>query len=72
MQRPILSQGNHAFSERSHCLGFGQSCLDALVLNQAANLVRQQRLSMLGGAPELNRLFLVSHEKGSGLSTDYG
>src|ERR1017187_205273 len=66
VQRSFLAERHHFLRQRTHCFRFGQCGLDALVFDQAANLIGQQRLSMLGGSPKLNRFFLMSHCKPRG------
>ena len=50
-----------ARNPRANGLCFGQGGLDSLMLDQAANLIGKEGFAMLGGAAELDRLFLVSH-----------
>src|SRR5713101_2509137 len=62
VDRAIFSERDHPFRERTNCLRLGQRGLDALMFDQGANLISQQRFTVLSRATELNRLFLVSHD----------
>src|SRR5205823_12095179 len=61
VKRAIFSEGYHFFGERTNGLGLGQCGFDTFVLDQAANLIGEQRFAMLSGASELDRLLLVPH-----------
>src|SRR6185369_16530466 len=61
MNRSSFTEGHHLFRERSNRFRFGQSCFDALMLDQRANLIRQHRFAVLSRAAELDRLFLMPH-----------
>ena len=61
MKRAIFSEGYHFFGERTNGLGLGQCGFDTFVLDQAANLIGEERFAMLSGTPELDRLLLVPH-----------
>jgi hypothetical protein len=61
MNRSFLAEGHHFFRERSNRFRFGQRRLNALMFDQRANLIRQQRFAVLSRAAKLDRLFLVSH-----------
>src|SRR2546430_10937159 len=63
MDRPFFAEGDHFFRERPNCFGFRQRRADALMLDQAANLICQQSFPMLGRASELYRFLLVSHRE---------
>jgi hypothetical protein len=56
-----LTQSDHPLGKRPNRLCFRQSGLDAIMRDQAANLVRQQQISVLGFAAQLNRLLCVTH-----------
>src|SRR6476660_2432409 len=63
MDRPLFAEGDHFFRERPDRFGLRQRGTNTLMLDQAANLICQQRLSMLGGTTELYRFLLVSHRE---------
>src|SRR5439155_10567347 len=62
MNRSLFSERNHLFRERSNRLRFGQRCFDALMFDQGANLICQQRFAVLSRAAKFDRLFLVPHK----------
>src|SRR4029453_6446976 len=62
VNRSSFAEGHHLFRERSNRFRFGQSCFDALMLDQGANLIREQRFAVRSRATELDRLFLVLHK----------
>lgn len=57
-----FAQGNHSFGKRPDGFGLGQSRLDSIVLDKAANLVRQQKIPMLGFTTQFNRLLQMTHK----------
>jgi hypothetical protein len=61
MNRSSFAEGHHLLREWSNRFRFGQCCFDALMLDQRANLIRQQRFAVLSRAAELDRPFLVPH-----------
>src|SRR5205807_8393947 len=61
MDRSFFAKRDHFFRERAHRFGFCQGGANALMLDQTANLICQQRFSMLGSATKLYRFLLVSH-----------
>ena len=63
MDRPFFAEGDHFLRERPDRFGFRQRGTNALMLDQAANLICQQRFPMLGRASELYRFLLVSHRE---------
>jgi hypothetical protein len=63
MDRSFFTEGDHFFRKRADCFGFRQRGTNTLMLDQAANLICQQRFSMLGRASELHRFLLVSHRE---------
>ena len=63
MDRPFFAEGDHFFRERPDRFGFRQRGANTLMLDQAANLICQQGLSVLGGTTELYRFLLVSHRE---------
>src|SRR5713101_949988 len=63
MNRSLLTERHHLFRERSNRLCFGQRGLNALMLDQGANLVRQEGFAVLSRAAKLDRFFLVSHTR---------
>src|SRR6266487_5165539 len=63
MDRSFFAEGDHFFCERADRFGFRQGGANALMLDQTANLICQQRFSVLGGATELYRFLLVSHRE---------
>src|SRR5205085_759675 len=75
MERSLFTEGHHLFRERANGLGFRQGSFDPLVLDQTTNLIREQRLPVLGGPPELDRFLLMSHgfvlDAGRCLTTGY-
>jgi hypothetical protein len=62
MNRSSFAKGHHLLRKRSNRFRFGQCCFDALMLDQRANLIREQRFAVLSRAAELDRLFLVPHK----------
>jgi len=60
---PFFAEGDHFFRERPDRFGFRQRGTNTLMLDQAANLICQQRFPMLGRASELYRFLLVSHRE---------
>ena len=62
VDRSFLSERHHFLRERSNRLRLGERRLDALVFDQGANLIGQQRLAVLSRAAKLKRLFLVPHD----------
>src|SRR5437660_9306351 len=63
MDRSFFAKRDHFFRERAHRFGFRQGGANALMLDQTANLICQQRFSVLGSATELYRFLLVSHRE---------
>ena len=61
MEVAPLAQSDHPFSVRPNSLCLRQSRLDPIVRDEAANLVRQQQIPMLGLAAQFDRLFCVAH-----------
>jgi hypothetical protein len=57
-----LAEGHDLLSNGAGCLGFRQGGGDALVLDQAANHVRQHRIAMLELAAQFGSAFKVSHK----------
>ena len=62
MQIAALSQSDHFFRVRTNRLRLRQRCFDAAMLNEAANLIRQQQVSMLGLPAQFNSLLPVTHK----------
>src|ERR1700722_6608293 len=62
MEIAPFTESDHPFGKRPHSLCFRQSRLDSTVLDEAANLVRQQQIPMLGFAAQLNRFLCVTHK----------
>jgi hypothetical protein len=56
-----FAQSDHPLSIRSNSLCFCQSCLDSIVCDEAANLVCQQQIPMLGFPAQFDRLLCVTH-----------
>jgi hypothetical protein len=63
VERAGLSESHHFFRERTNGLGLGQSGFDALVFDEAANLIGEQRFAVLSRAAELDRFLLVPHDR---------
>jgi hypothetical protein len=63
MDRPFFAEGDHFLRQRPNRFGFRQRGTNTLMLDQAANLICQQGLSVLGGTTELYRFLLVSHRE---------
>src|SRR5437588_10717567 len=61
MDRSFFAKRDHFFRERADRFGFCQGGANALMLDQTANLICQQRFSVLGSATTLYRFLLVSH-----------
>lgn len=61
MEIPLLAEGDHPLGERLGRLGLGEGGLDAAVLDEAADLIRQERIAVGLRAAELDGLFLVTH-----------
>jgi hypothetical protein len=61
VDRTFLAEGHHLFGERPDRFRLGEGGFDSLMLDQAANLVREQRFAMLGFAAESHRFLLMSH-----------
>jgi hypothetical protein len=57
-----FAQGDHPFGIGPHRFCLRQSRLDSIVLDEAANLIRQQEIPMLGFAAQFDRLLLVTHK----------
>jgi|ERR1700730_8591476 hypothetical protein len=56
-----FSERNHLFGIRTYSLCLSQSSSDSIVLDEAANLVCEQQISMLGLPTQLDRLLRVAH-----------
>ena len=63
VDRTVLAQRHHFFRERANGFRFRERGFNALVLDQAANLIGEQCLPMFCGAAELDRFLLVSHAR---------
>jgi hypothetical protein len=57
----IFAERDHPVRERTNSFCFGERRLDPTVLDQAANLVREQRFAMFGLSAEPDRFLLMSH-----------
>ena len=75
MERTFFPERHHLFGERADGFRLGQRGLDALMFNQAANLVRQEGFPVLGRTAEFYGFLLMSHgfvlAADSGLTTAY-
>src|SRR5437764_15200983 len=69
MDRSFFAKRNHFFCERADCFRFCQSGANALMLDQTANLICQQRFSMLCSAIECYGYLLVWHREVSQRAT---
>lgn len=61
MEVSPFAQSDHPFGVRPNSLCLGQSRLDPIVRDQAADLVCQQQIPMFGFAAQFDRLFCVAH-----------
>jgi hypothetical protein len=61
MQIIAFSQSDHSLGKRPDRLSFCESSPDPAVLNEAADLVGEQQIPVLGFPAKLNRLLRVSH-----------
>jgi hypothetical protein len=62
VQIAAFAQCDHPFGERPNCLRLRQCCSDAAMLNEAANLVCQQQVPMLGLPAQFDSLLTVTHK----------
>jgi hypothetical protein len=62
MEITPLAQSDHPFGKRPNGLCFCQSRLDSIVGDEATNLIRQQKIPMLGFAAQLDRFLCVTHK----------
>ena len=62
MEVTAFAQSDHPFGKGPDSLCFCQSRLDSIVRDEAANLVGQQQIPMLGFASQFNRLLCVPHK----------
>src|SRR5271167_2029858 len=56
-----FAECNHLFSKGTDRLRLCQGRLDSILLDEAANLVCQQQISMLGFPAQFDRIFRVMH-----------
>ena len=63
MNAALLAERYHLFRYRSGRLGFRQRRGDPPMFDEAANQVRQHRVTMLELAAEFGRSFKVSHKR---------
>jgi len=56
-----FAECNHVFSKGTDRLRLCQGRLDSILLDEAANLVCQQQISMLGFPAQFDRIFRVTH-----------
>jgi hypothetical protein len=61
VDRTVFAKRDHFFGKRADRFRFCQRGFDPLMLDQIANLIGEQRFTMLGFAAEPHRLFLMSH-----------
>jgi hypothetical protein len=62
MEIAPFAQSDHPLGERPNSLCFRQGRLDSIVLDKAANLIRQQKIPMFGFAAQLDRFLCVTHK----------
>jgi hypothetical protein len=62
MEITALAECHHLFRERTDGFGFGKGGLDLLVLNEADNEVREERVAVVLTALKFDGFTTVSHE----------
>jgi hypothetical protein len=62
MEIAPFAQGDHPLGKRPNRLCLRQGSFDPIVLDKAANLIRQQKIPMFGFAAQLDRFLCVTHK----------
>ena len=61
MDTIALAEGDHLFRERTDGFRFGEGGFDAFVLDEAADLIREQGIAMGGATTEFDSFLTVAH-----------